>query len=72
MKFEFKYLLFASILMCGMTSCTKSENAQKGLSVVKFSASFDETKIVRDDKGKSLWEEGDAIDIFYNVGTYFS
>lgn len=65
-------LFLSAILLCAISSCQKTATSGGRFDVVKFSASFDNTKIVQDDKGKSLWEEGDAIDIFYNVGTYYS
>jgi len=58
-------IVLSAILLCGISSCQKTATSGGRFDVVKFSASFDQTKIVQDDKGKSLWEEGDAIDIFY-------
>lgn len=57
------------MLMSCFLSCQKAELSDRHESVMSFSASFEDSKVARDAEGKSVWETGDQIDIFYDGGS---
>lgn len=61
-------LFLSAILVCGISSCTKNVTSYGSFEVMKFCACFDHSKVVRNAEGKSLWEQGDMIDILCKGG----
>lgn len=63
--------IFAAAVLLMSASCDKDVPASKdGKQIVTFSASFDNSKVTRNDGGKSEWEKGDAIKVYYGAGSY--
>lgn len=66
----FKNLTIVLLLASAM-ACSK-ENARErgGAQIMSFTATFDDTRIVRNEQGKSEWVKGDKIKVYYDADMY--
>lgn len=66
----FKNVAIALLLASSM-ACSKENTPEKGgAQIMSFTAIFDDTRIIRNNEGKSEWVEGDKIRIYYESDSY--
>ena len=61
-------LLLASAIACSKENASQDGGAQ----IMSFTATFDDTRIVRNEQGKSEWVKGDKIIIYDEAGFNFT
>lgn len=66
----FKNLTIVLLLALSI-GCSKENTPEKGgAQIMYFTATFDDTRIVRNEQGKSEWAKGDRIRIYYESDSY--
>lgn len=66
----FKNLIAALFLILAM-ACSKENTPEKGgAQIMSFTAIFDDTRIIRNNEGKSEWVKGDKIKVYYDADMY--